>query len=1160
MQKLLIFLAFFISILHAEQSTKKVNIMLGYDKPPFIFGQPSLTGIEADLLKEAFDLVNYEINVSQGTRAEQDIVLNQQNTIDAVATISENNPNLFYSDTFTTYENYVITRKKDKITIDSLEDLKRINFVTWKNSFNDLGEEFYKLYNPIDGKYKASYHDTLTQIEDARLFFSRQVDAIIVDKTVFNWHKLYLKNNEEYTFHKIFNVYKKYPVTFRSKKIRDDFNIGLNILKNNGRYDEIINFYETQDVNELITLAKLLSDVSGKYLFERNKEELINVLKIMVTHPDIEAISIKSNNEQYLYLDLLRKKSTFLNNQALIDKKLQKTSSSIYYKTEFNLLHLGELTLYYKQDYKTKKANAIPSIDSLKVLNSKGYEYIKNFYKKLNLENDLTLSLTKEEKDYLANHQTISVYNENNWAPYNYIKNNTAQGFSIDYMNLLANKLNIKIEYIKGYSWSEILNEIKDEKIDIVTNIEKNENREKYINFTSPYIKSKKAIFSNTPNIKNISDLEGKIVALTEESDIQNYLEENYPKIIIKKYKNIKDVIYAVINKEADAIIENYAVVNSFIKENGLNVSFTSLNDNMKLTSDLRIGVRKSQEILRDILEKAKNNVSEEEFIQLEQKWFGAKENVATIFTQQELEYIKNKKIVKVCAAANTFPHIIFNKDEITGMSIEFLKHITNKSKLNFEIIPSNSVGEHFEMIKEGICDVSPIMLTNPNMHDFITPTKPIISDTLVLVTKINAPYESDLNDLGNKKIAVFKGAKNIIKYVHLTYPNMQLVEVDNESLKEVANGDFYAYITPSYNVSYKIATEYFNDLKIMSKIGDSRIDESFGISNREPVLLSIFNKSIDNISQLEKQNIENAWLSVKVDKQFDYTRFIQVMSVATIIIIILLFSYFKQKRLHRKIKLLNDTLEKRVEQEVEKNTKQQIIMMHQNKQAQMGEMIENIAHQWRQPLSQINSSVLLIDAALVKNDIEINIVENRLLEIESLTAYMSKTIDDFKNFFNPNKQKSNFAIEDAISKSYDILKGIINKHAIKVKINVADNLNCHSFLDELQQAILIVLNNAIDALVLKDIVSPNISIKAYKKGANIIIDIQDNALGIKSELLDKIFDPYFTTKHKTQGTGLGLYMAKMLIEGGLEGSLSVENKEQGACFKIEIPQGRLES
>lgn len=254
----------------------------------------------------------------------------------------------------------------------------------------------------------------------------------------------------------------------------------------------------------------------------------------------------------------------------------------------------------------------------------------------------------------------------------------------------------------------------------------------------------------------------------------------------------------------------------------------------------------------------------------------------------------------------------------------------------------------------------------------------------------------------------------------------------------------------------------------------------------------------------------------------------------------------------------LNSSLEKRIEDEIKKNTKQQHMIMQQNKLAQMGEMIENIAHQWRQPLAQINSSIILIDAILEKHNFKDTLVENKLTEIESLTSYMSKTISDFKNFFNPNKKKTIFNVEEAIQKASDILKGLINSHHIQIEINIEKDLKINSYLGELQQVILIIINNSIDAFIHMNIHFPKILINAYTDNESLVIHIEDNALGINSDLLDKIFEPYFTTKHKAQGTGLGLYIAKMIVENSLLGFLSVENKQNGACFTIKIPKGEI--
>lgn len=257
-----------------------------------------------------------------------------------------------------------------------------------------------------------------------------------------------------------------------------------------------------------------------------------------------------------------------------------------------------------------------------------------------------------------------------------------------------------------------------------------------------------------------------------------------------------------------------------------------------------------------------------------------------------------------------------------------------------------------------------------------------------------------------------------------------------------------------------------------------------------------------------------------------------------------------------QQLQALNNSLEERIKAEIEKNVKQQFILMQQKRLAQMGEMIENIAHQWRQPLAQVNSSVLIIDALLSKHRFQNADVEERLVEIESLTEYMSKTIDDFKNFFNPDKQKKAFHLREAVEQSLAILNGSLDSHYITVEIDIDVKHECRCYLEELQQVVVVIVNNAKDAIVSNKIQDPKIKIKAVKRGDTYVLSICDNAKGIPSGIIDKVFEPYFTTKHKSQGTGVGLYMAKMVVEDGLGGTLSVHNTDEGACFEIVLPRG----
>jgi len=766
-------------------------------------------------------------------------------------------------------------------------------------------------------------------------------------------------------------------------------------------------------------------------------------------------------------------------------------------------------------------------------------------------EKDKKINLTIEEENYLKKHKTITIHNETNWAPYNYIKNGKAEGFSIEYIKLLAEKLNIDIEFIQGHSWREFLDLVKDEKIDVIANIAKNTKREKYINFTTPYIQSKKAIFSNLPSIKNISDLSGKTVAIPDQFYTQDYLSKNYPNIKLKIYKDTTESIYAVINKEADAIIENFAVVSSLMKKNGLDIPYVTLSDDKELITSLHIGVSKSQIVLRDILEKAKASITEEEFRKLEHKWFGVDEKNKNMFTQDELNYINNNPKINVCYHKDQHPWIMNIKDKMQGSSVEFLKYITKKSNLQFSMIETETVSEHFQKIKDGQCDVAPIIVTKPNIFEFINPTDSMIEDNIVLVTKINEHYVSDFNEIGDKKIAIHRGKKNLIKYVKSIYPNMKLTKVDNIDLDRVVSDEFYGYISTSYKMSYKIYPNYVNKIKIMSKIGDKKIQGSFGITVREPLLLSIFNKSLNDISELERQEIENAWVSVEIEKQFDYTLFLQLISVFIVVFLILIISNVKQKKLKEKIQILNENLEESIKVEVQKNREKDKLMLSQSRLAQMGEVISMIAHQWRQPL---NSLSLLNQTILLKYDrdkLNDEAIEFFRTHSKKQIHEMSKTIDDFKDFFKPQKVKKEFLLNEVIDHLFDIVKPIYSRSNITININIDQEHYIMGYKNELGQAVLNILNNAKDALVEKDIENKvvNITIKANEGKINIVIS--DNAGGISDEYKENIFDPYFSTKGDKNGTGLGLYMTKMIVEDHMDGKITVQNNHIGAVFTI---------
>ena len=243
------------------------------------------------------------------------------------------------------------------------------------------------------------------------------------------------------------------------------------------------------------------------------------------------------------------------------------------------------------------------------------------------------------------------------------------------------------------------------------------------------------------------------------------------------------------------------------------------------------------------------------------------------------------------------------------------------------------------------------------------------------------------------------------------------------------------------------------------------------------------------------------------------------------------------------------ENLEETVQTKTDENIKQLEILQQQSKLAQMGEMIGAIAHQWRQPLNVISTGIQNLKYDY--NDGNLNdeeFVKNFISENKKTINFMSKTIDDFRSFFRIDKEKIDFAVLETTQSVLDMQSSQLRSHDIKISLT-GEEFHYYGLQSEFQQVILNIVNNAKDALLDNNVKNPMISISLMGKK----IMIEDNAGGIPDEIMNRVFDPYFTTKEQGKGTGIGLYISKLIIENNMESSLEVKNTKNGAQFIIVL-------
>ena len=815
---------------------------------------------------------------------------------------------------------------------------------------------------------------------------------------------------------------------------------------------------------------------------------------------------------------------------------------------------------------------------------------LNNYY--FDINNKIQNVLTNEEKSYIKN-SIIKVHNELNWPPFNYNVNGKATGYSIDYMNLLASKVGLNVEYISGPNWNDFLDLIKDNKLDVMLNIAKTEEREKYLNFTTPYLKAVDSVFvrKEVNNLKSLEDFKGKTLAVIDGFYEEELFRKYYPEIKLLLVKDSLEGLKKLAFKESDGFIDSFAVANYFIENNfiiNLKPAFEIKDQRFNLSMGL--ATNKDNKLLQEILDKAKKEITIDEEFELKRKWIntnnvGAKSTIP--FSMEEEDYLSTKKVITMCVDPDWEPFEVLDKNgKHVGIAADIIKLITSKLGIEIKIIPTKTWEESIEFSKAKKCDILSFLNQTPQRESWLTFTEPIFQDPNVIIGRVDNDAIDDLSKI-KASIAIPKETAMYERF-QKDFPNLIIIPVnsENEAFEFIEQKKADLTIRSMIISAYTIKEKGLFNLKIINQPKNYENYLKMGIIKEEPILRDILNKAIITLTKDDIQNIVNKWISIKYEKVEDYT---YLWLLISFIIILLIFFLYRQyllkhnnnflqneilKRTHQleksnqflkekkdELDKLNSSLEEKIKDEVEKNKLFQEKLFKADKLASMGEMMSNIAHQWRQPLSMISTVATgtkiqkefgtLADEELVQNMDLIN----------KNAQYLSETINDFRNFIKGDRKIKNYDLSPTINNFLHIVESTIKKDSINVILNLEKNIKIDGYPNELIQCLINIFNNAKDALEEIKQKNPLIFISTALQNNIITISIKDNAGGIPQNIITKIYDPYFTTKHKSQGTGLGLHMTYKLIDEGMHGKIEAQNVEfeyensiyKGAEFIISL-------
>ena len=523
------------------------------------------------------------------------------------------------------------------------------------------------------------------------------------------------------------------------------------------------------------------------------------------------------------------------------------------------------------------------------------------------------LQLTTQEKAWLQNHPIITVSNEDDWPPFDFSIDGKAEGYSIDVIKLLAKNIGIKIKFINGYSWSELIQEFDKGNIDLMHSMSISVKREKKYSFSKPYMPWRLAYFTrdeiSTDSLAK--DFAGKKIAAGKGWSSTILLKSMYPKAIIIEYKNTLEMIDALATSKVDLAIDNIHAVEYILSENiitniihGGYIKLKNQEDN-----SLHFVSHKDSPELVSIFSKAYSALDLNDKLALQKKWFRVSTNIK--LNSEEQKYLDNKQFISMCIDPNWMPYEKFDADgKHVGMTADFYKLFQKELGIAFKTVKTKNWSESLEAAKQRECDIFSLAMETPERKKYMNFTSPFLSIPLVLATRLDVAFFDDLNYLKDKKIGIVKGyAFN--ELIRKKYPNFQVVDVDNlkKGLQSVANGELFGCIGTMASIGYMFQTDFVGELKIAGKF-DEKWELGIGVRNDDPLLFGILEKTIQHISQKDRNTIFSKYIAVKYERKMDYTLLFQILGAVLVIMLIGVYHNQKLSRMNKKLKVLQKKLQ----------------------------------------------------------------------------------------------------------------------------------------------------------------------------------------------------------------------------------------------------------
>ncbi len=750
------------------------------------------------------------------------------------------------------------------------------------------------------------------------------------------------------------------------------------------------------------------------------------------------------------------------------------------------------------------------------------------------------LELTSEEKTWITEHPVLRASNQLNWAPLDFVENGKAYGFSVDYLDLIAKKIGIKIEYVSGYSWAELVDQLQDREIDIAQSISYNEARHEFLDFTSPYLDLRKVFFgrSGEEQINSISDLMGKRIGVIGIWAKSESIKDKFPNLEFVEFANPQDAMNALTQEEIDVFSIRQTIGNYIIAQNllyGIKVLGPDLFTQVGSSSLIRLASRNDWPILNSILEKGMSAVSDVEFKAISRKWrYEYYSNNHLNLTPEELDWLSKNKTVRVAVGPEGAPiEFIGQNGEISGIAGAYLSEISSKLGVTFEWIGNESWKDGFDSLLLGDADIISVVTPTPERVKHLSFIESYLNVAHMIFSREGGKVYGNMDGLKGHKVVQVTG-NAVTGYVKRDYPELDVVEVSssNQALKLLSTGKVDAYIATIPIASQKIAEEGLTQIIVTGET-PYRGEYTIGVRSDLAILSSVMQKAMQSITPVKRAEISQKWLVSKINNRVDYDLIWKIIGFSLICgVMILIRTYSLGREVKRR-----EIVEKK--------------LLHANKKAELAQseaeaaniakstFLANMSHEIRTPLNAIIgfSDIMLSGihgeikeakyqeylqdikgsgehlATVIKDILDLSKIEAGKWHLEEEAFSLFECTVEAAKMLEPQATQKNVSLSYDKGRTIQPLKLIGDVHAIK-------------------RSLINLLSNAVK------FTGESGSVRCQTKRSDdggVTIEIVDTGIGIPSDRLEHVLNPFEqceqTHELNEEGTGLGLPIVKKLVE-----------------------------